>query len=152
MPYFVVHEHHAKRLHYDFRLEMGGVLKSWAVPKGPSMAPGDKRLAIMVDDHPLEYGSFEGVIPEGNYGAGPVLIWDSGECELLSGSPEKGQIEISLHGKKLRGMFVILKLKGKETEWLLLKKKDEHALESFTIEPELTEEKLGSLRERIPPL
>ncbi len=151
MPYFVVHEHHSRRLHYDFRLEMDGVLKSWAVPKGPSMSPKDKRLAIMVDDHPLEYGSFEGIIPEGHYGAGPVVIWDSGEYELLSGSLEEGRIEFLLKGKKLKGVFVLTRLKGKEKEFLLIKKKDSFAVADYRIKKALTEKKLKELKERIPP-
>ncbi|MCX7913327.1 MAG: 3'-phosphoesterase [Thermodesulfovibrionales bacterium] len=127
MAIFVVHEHHATHLHYDFRLEVDGVLKSWAIPKGPSLNPSDKRLAIMVDDHLLEYASFEGYIPEGQYGAGKVIIWDKGTYEILNGSLKEGKLEIFLFGKKLRGAFVLLKLKGKDKEWLLIKKKDEFA-------------------------
>lgn len=124
MPKFVVHEHHARQLHFDFRLEIDGVLKSWAVPKGPSVNPADKRLAVMVEDHPLEYASFEGVIPEGHYGAGSVAVWDSGEYRLLGGSVDSGKIEILLNGKKLKGAFVLIRMKGKDKEWLLIKKKD----------------------------
>ena len=133
MPYFVVHEHHARHLHYDFRLEMNGVLKSWAVPKGPSMSPKDKRLAVMVDDHPLDYGTFEGIIPEGNYGAGPVFIWDSGKYEIVSADMDKGRLEFILNGNKLKGAFVLTKLKQKEKEWLLIKKKDQFAQLSYEI-------------------
>lgn len=138
MPEFVVHEHHARHLHFDFRLEMDGVLKSWAVPKGPSMNPADKRLAIMVEDHPLDYVSFEGMIPEGNYGAGTVVIWDRGTYNLISGSAGTGRIEMSLNGKKLKGAFVLTKMKGKDKEWLLIKKKDEHADPSFKLQAVLT--------------
>jgi bifunctional non-homologous end joining protein LigD len=151
MPYFVVHEHHSKKLHYDFRLEIDGVLKSWAVPKGPSMSAKDKRLAIQVDDHPLEYGTFEGIIPEGHYGAGPVVIWDSGEFELKEGSLKEGKIEFVLHGKKLKGLFVLLKMKGKEKEWLLIKKKDSYAADRFSLKQELTPQKLKTLKEKVPP-
>ncbi len=133
MPYFVVHEHHASHLHFDFRLEYGGVLKSWAVPKGPSMNPNDKRLAIMVEDHALEYGDFEGEIPEGFYGAGKVYIWDKGQYQTIKGSPEEGQWEINLSGEKIKGKFVLLRLKGKEKEWLLIKKKDEYADYNFKL-------------------
>ncbi len=127
MPIFVVHEHHAKRLHYDLRIEMEGVLKSWAVPKGPSLNPNDRRLAIHVDDHELEYGSFEGVIPEGQYGAGKVLIWDKGEYKWIEGSIEEGKLEFHLYGDKLKGAFILIKIRNKEKEWLLIKKKDEFA-------------------------
>ncbi|MBF0505443.1 MAG: 3'-phosphoesterase [Nitrospirae bacterium] len=124
MPVFVVHEHHARHLHFDFRLEMDGVLKSWAVPKGPSLNPADKRLAVMVEDHPLEYGSFEGTIAEGLYGAGAVAIWDEGPYTLISGAVSDGKLEVRLEGKKPKGIFVMTKMKGKEKEWLLIKKKD----------------------------
>ena len=133
MAVFVVHEHHASRLHFDFRIEMEGVLKSWAVPKGPSMNPADKRLAIMVEDHLLDYGSFEGIIPAGNYGAGAVVIWDRGTYNLLNGSIGSGKLELLLEGGKLKGVFVLTRMKGKDKEWLLIKKKDEHADTSFRI-------------------
>jgi bifunctional non-homologous end joining protein LigD len=122
---FVVQKHAASRLHYDFRLEMDGVLKSWAVPKGPSMDSSVKRLAILVDDHDLEYANFEGVISEG-YGAGKVLVWDNGnyECENPSEEFENGKITFELHGKKLKGKFVLLRTaKG----WLLMKQPDQHS-------------------------
>ncbi len=127
MAIFVVHKHYARHLHFDFRLEMDGVLKSWAVPKGPSMNPSIKRLAIMVEDHDLNYGSFEGTIPEGYYGAGAVVIWDKGTYKLLDGSINSGRIEFELKGKKLKGIFVLIKMKDKDKEWLLIKKRDEHA-------------------------
>ncbi|KPK45662.1 MAG: 3'-phosphoesterase [Nitrospira bacterium SM23_35] len=138
MPKFVVHEHHAAHLHFDFRLEIGGVLKSWAVPKGPSMSPKDKRLAIMVDDHTLDYSSFEGIIPEGQYGAGAVLIWDSGECELLGGEISDGRLEFILNGKKLKGGFVLTKMSGRKKEWLLIKKRDNFAKDNFIMKTVLT--------------
>ena len=122
MPIFVVHEHHARHLHFDLRLEMEGALKSWAVPKGPSMDPKDKRLAVLVPDHTLEYGSFEGVIPEGQYGAGTVHIWDKGDFSLSKGSMEEGKLEFTLNGRKLKGAFVLIRMKGKQKEWLLIKR------------------------------
>jgi len=151
MPVFVVHEHHARHLHFDFRLEMEGVLKSWAVPKGPSMNPSDKRLAIMVEDHPLEYASFEGIIPKGHYGAGPVVIWDRGEYAILEGSVDKGKVEFVLYGEKLKGAFVLTKMKGKEKEWLLIKKADQFADRHFKLEQALTPALLETLEEKIPP-
>lgn len=153
MPLFVVHEHHASRLHFDFRVEIDGVLKSWAIPKGPSMNPADKRLAVEVDDHPLQYGDFEGIIPEGSYGAGAVVIWDRGECEVIEQTDKK--ISLTLMGAKLKGHFTLtrLKPKGKSTQkdWLLIKKKDGEAQKDWKLEPALTEEKKEQLEELIPP-
>ena len=137
---FVVQKHAASHLHYDFRLEMDGVLKSWAIPKGPSMNPADKRLAIMVEDHPYSYKDFEGTIPEGNYGAGNVIVWDNGtyiladkdeleeEDHKLQFDLQKGHLSFILNGKKLKGEFALVKLKTKqENTWLLIKSKDKYA-------------------------
>lgn len=144
---FVVQKHAASHLHYDFRLEMDGVLKSWAIPKGPSMNPKDKRLAIMVEDHPYNYKDFEGIIPEGNYGAGTVIVWDNGTFTLadeqnkdeiesvLKSDLQKGHLSFILKGKKLKGEFALVKLKTKqENTWLLIKKKDQFAIESDILE------------------
>lgn len=133
MPYFVVHEHHARQIHFDLRLEKDGVLKSWAIPKGPSMNPQDKRLAIMVEDHTLDYGDFEGIIPEGHYGAGKVYIWDKGEYNTVKGSIEEGQWEVDIKGEKLKGKFVLLRLKSGENNWLFIKKKDAFADYNFKL-------------------
>lgn len=133
MRVFVIHEHHARRLHFDLRLEMDEVLKSWAVPKGPSMSPKDKRLAVMVEDHPLGYASFEGTIPEGMYGAGIVVIWDNGTFELQGGNLRNGKLDITFFGKKLKGAFALAKMSGKEKEWLLMKKKDRYADYNFVM-------------------
>ncbi len=139
---FVVQKHQASHLHYDFRLEMEGVLKSWAVPKGPSLDPADKRLAMMVEDHPVSYFHFEGIIPEGNYGAGTVMVWDTGTWEPLGNAPEmlaKGDLKFRLKGKKLKGEFVLARMRSrrpgsKGTEWLLIKKRDAAAKEGFDID------------------
>ena len=124
---FVVHKHAARRLHYDLRLEMEGVLRSWAVPKGPSYDSADKRLAVLVEDHPLEYGDFEGLIPEGNYGAGAVIVWDRGRWVPLEDPIEglaKGKLLFELQGIKLRGVWTLVKLKKGENEWLFIKERD----------------------------
>jgi bifunctional non-homologous end joining protein LigD len=129
--HFVIQKHAASRLHYDFRLEMEGVLRSWAVPKGPSLDPKDKRLAVHVEDHPLEYGSFEGIIPEGQYGGGTVLLWDRGEW-IPDGDPvaayHKGVIKFELDGKKLKGGWTLVRMPGEEGKnWLLIKERDSKA-------------------------
>jgi bifunctional non-homologous end joining protein LigD len=133
MPAFVVHEHHAKRLHFDLRIEMDGMLKSWAVPRGPSMNPADKRLAVMVDDHDLEYLDFEGSISEGEYGAGDVFIWDAGTYEAGKGSIASGRLELHFNGNILNGGFALIKMKRKNREWLLIKKNDRFADRAFHI-------------------
>ena len=153
---FVVQKHDATRLHYDFRLELDGVLKSWAVPKGPSLDPEDKRLAMEVEDHPVSYHDFEGIIPEGNYGAGSVMVWDVGTWQPLSPVPvngkyvpgtdeearhmlAKGDLKFRLGGKKLKGDFALIKMRGrrpgsKGNEWLLIKKHDDHAEQGYDID------------------
>ncbi|MGZ7068033.1 MAG: DNA polymerase ligase N-terminal domain-containing protein [Methanobacterium sp.] len=131
-PRFVIQKHDASKLHYDFRLEVNGVLKSWAIPKGPSTDPGQKRLAIPTEDHPIDYIDFEGIIPEGNYGAGTVIVWDIGTYQNLKNDKsmdkavEEGHVDIRLEGKKLKGGYAIIQT-GKENRkfWLLFKKKDD---------------------------
>jgi bifunctional non-homologous end joining protein LigD len=141
--HFVVQKHDASRLHYDFRLEMNGLLKSWAIPKGPSLNPDDRRLAMMVEDHPYDYKNFEGIIPEGNYGAGTVIIWDEGSYETLEPFSSKkemeksllaqlksGSLKFRLNGKKLKGEFALVHIKnnGKtDNAWLLIKHRDAFA-------------------------
>lgn len=137
---FVVQRHEASRLHYDFRLELDGVLKSWAVPKGPSMNTGDKRFAVMTEDHPVDYLGFHGKIPEGNYGAGKMVIWDKGmyfpvnqENERITERQalqwmKKGELKFILKGKKIQGGFVLIRLRNDDKNWLLIKHKDEYAV------------------------
>src|SRR5215212_7327844 len=144
---FLVQKHHASHLHYDFRLEMRGVLKSWAIPKGPSLNPADKRLAMMVEDHPYDYRTFEGIIPEGNYGGGIVIVWDEGTYEPMNAEglskeeQEKlllkqlyaGDLKIHVKGKKIKGNYALFRLKKDEKSWLLVKKDDEYASEEEVI-------------------
>lgn len=139
--HFVVQKHQARQLHYDFRLEHDGVLKSWAVPKGPSLNVANKHLAMMVEDHPIDYMKFEGIIPPGNYGAGTVMVWDFGNYlaldaksvseseKIIKNGLRQGMIKFVLNGKKLKGGFALIKLKsnwGGKNSWLLIKEKDEY--------------------------
>ncbi|MHC1719932.1 MAG: DNA ligase D [Clostridiaceae bacterium] len=155
---FVVQKHRARSLHYDFRLELEGVLKSWAVPKGPSLEPGQKRLAVQVEDHPLEYAGFEGEIPAGQYGAGEVEIWDSGTWVPL-GDPlkglEKGHIKFQLKGVKLKGYWALVRMNGrdnKKEQWLLIREKDDHIIPGAKIAelPDLMAPQLATLVEMVP--
>ncbi|OLC85687.1 MAG: DNA ligase D [Gemmatimonadetes bacterium] len=156
---FIVHMHDATRLHWDLRLEMDGVLRSWAVPKGPSANPTDKRLAVKVEDHPMEYGDFEGIIPEGNYGAGTVIVWDRGvwvPLEDVREGFEKRKLLFELRGYKLRGRWTLIKLKKTEKEWLLIKERDEYvSTEPYSNESVLsglTNDELRNATQRAEPI
>src|SRR3984957_13494344 len=148
---FVIQKHAATRLHYDFRLGLHGVLKSWAVTKGPSYVPGDKRLAVQVEDHPMEYGGFEGTIPKGQYGGGTVMLWDEGTWEPVGDAHEalaKGNLKFILHGQKLQGKWVLVRMGGKaaneaKPNWLLIKEHDEH--EQTADDPPITEKAPNSV-------
>ncbi len=144
LPIFVIQKHQASHLHYDFRLEMEGVLKSWAVPKGPSYDPNNKRLAMMTEDHPYDYADFEGVIPAGNYGAGNVIIWDNGTWEFIEPGDDpvqalkSGKLTFRMYGKKMFGEWALVKIGGRQksdkgNEWLLLKHRDQYANEKVDV-------------------
>lgn len=141
-PIFNVQKHRASRLHYDFRLEIGGALKSWAIPKGPSLDPAVKRLAVEVEDHDLAYADFEGVIEDGRYGAGPVLVWDTGWFEPAGRGKgaqsaeamwKAGTLDVSLHGHRLRGRFSLVRMKERPWQWLLIKQRDGEARPGFQV-------------------
>ncbi len=150
-PIFVIQKHGARSLHYDFRLEDEEVLKSWAVPKGPSTNPANKQLALQTDDHALDYATFEGIIPEGQYGAGPVIVWDTGTFKnlkkntSLAQSLQDGEATILLTGKKLKGGYALIKTnyQGKDNTWLLIKMNDEHADKERDITKELPDSVLS---------
>lgn len=160
---FVIQKHDASNLHYDFRIEMDGVLKSWAVPKGPSTNPSVKRLAIPTEDHPLDYADFEGVIPEGEYGAGTVIVWDTGTFRnmkedkeegegrmTLEESYEEGKMELALNGKKLKGGFALIRTgRGDEPKWLLIKMKDDYADEGVPVTEKEESVKTGKTLDEI---
>jgi len=141
---YVIQKHRASQLHYDFRLEWGGVLLSWAIPKGPSLDPSVKRLAMQVEDHPVEYGNFEGTIPEGEYGGGTVMVWDNGqwipESDDVAAALEKGDLKFTLMGKKLHGSWVLVRTHGfgsrPEKSWLLIKHRDKYASEKDVVAEE----------------
>jgi bifunctional non-homologous end joining protein LigD len=147
--HFVIQKHAASRLHFDFRLELDGVMKSWAVPKGPSYDPAVRRLAMEVEDHPIEYNTFEGTIPKGQYGGGTVMLWDRGTYEPEAGGGEdalregyeRGDLKFILHGKRLEGGWVLVRMRRDESEraqWLLIKHRDEHADPAYDVTDEVT--------------
>lgn len=146
---FVIQKHAASRLHFDFRLELDGVMKSWAVPKGPSYDPSVRRLAMEVEDHPIDYNSFEGTIPKGEYGAGTVMLWDRGTYEREDGGGtdalregyERGDLKIVLHGKRLKGGWVLVRMRrdeGGRPQWLLIKHRDEYADADYDVVADVT--------------
>src|SRR5689334_18625893 len=152
---FVIQKHAATRLHYDFRLELDGTLKSWAVPKGPSLDPKVRRMAVHVEDHPISYGGFEGVIPKGHYGAGTVIVWDRGTWVPLEDPREgyrRGKLKFELHGEKLHGRWTLVRMHGREGEcqepWLLIKENDEEArpASEYDIVEDLPDSVLGKAR------
>ena len=155
---FFIQRHNATRLHYDFRLEIDGTLKSWAVPKGPSLDPAAKHLAAMVEDHPLDYGDFEGNIPKGEYGGGSVMLWDRGTFELIGEETgleqiARGDLKFRLHGEKLHGTWALVHMKGrdkgKDNAWLIIKKKDEASDPAWDIEDHAFSVKTGRTQEEI---
>jgi bifunctional non-homologous end joining protein LigD len=154
-PAFIIQKHAASRLHYDFRLEMDGVLKSWAVPKGLPMAQSEKRLAMQVEDHPLEYGAFEGTIPPGNYGAGTVMLWDAGTYDLLNDSPvaalRAGKLVLNLKGHKVKGHWTLVRMRPAEhrheNAWLLIK--TEETVRPISVRADDTSVKSGRTMKQI---
>src|SRR6266567_5463313 len=154
--HFVIQKHDASHLHYDFRLEIGGTLKSWAVPKGPSLDPSVKHFAAHVEDHPVSYGDFEGNIPKGSYGGGSVMLWDRGTFELIGEETAaeqiaRGDLKFRLHGEKLNGGWALVRMKGKGkgNEWLIIKKKDEAAEPGWDVEALAFSVKTGRTQEEI---
>ena len=154
---FVVHKHDATRLHYDFRLELNGVLLSWAVPKGPSLNPSDRRMAVHVEDHPLSYFDFEGVIPKGEYGGGDVIVWDWGtwepeETDDPGQAVKKGELKFRLEGEKLKGRFTIVKTRGFQADqdsWLLIHKRDDAADDRWDVDEYPQSVKTGRTNDQV---